>query len=143
MCSCEVEHTHRRHREWHHSRPDEGGCCLAGGQLRGFIQPCLLVLLLQEPSHGYGLMERLKEQFGLADADPGLLYRTLRGMERDGFVQSAWDTEGQGPARRTYRVTGEGIEFLDAWAAQLQRMRTEMDRFLATYQALGAPNKES
>jgi poly-beta-hydroxybutyrate-responsive repressor len=88
-------------------------------------------------------MERLASQFGFADVDPGLLYRTLRLLERDGFVESTWVTEGQGPARRTYRVTVEGTEYLRAWANQLQRMREEMDRFLVIYHSSESTEKES
>jgi poly-beta-hydroxybutyrate-responsive repressor len=102
--------------------------------VRGFIQPWLLLLLLQKPSHGYELMERLTRDEEAPDADPGLLYRTLRQLEKEGLVHSAWDTEGRGPARRLYQVTPEGIEYLHAWTINLRRTRQRLDRFLAEYE---------
>jgi len=105
----------------------------ASGGLRGFIQARILLQLLQEPGHGYALLERLSDEPGMLAADPGLLYRTLRQMENDGWVLSAWDTGGQGPARREYEVTAEGIEALHAWAVQIGQTRDRLNRFLDQY----------
>jgi poly-beta-hydroxybutyrate-responsive repressor len=101
--------------------------------VRGFVQPWLLLLLLQKPSHGYELMERLGQDEEIPDADPGLLYRTLRQLEEDGLVRSTWDTEGKGPARRLYEVTPEGVDYLHAWAVNVRRTRERLDRFLVEY----------
>ena len=81
-----------------------------------FLEPCLLLLLIKAPAHGYELLGRL-EEFGLdpEEQDPGLLYRTLRRMEEEGFLQSHWDTETGGPAKRLYKVTEDGEELLHAW----------------------------
>jgi DNA-binding PadR family transcriptional regulator len=80
-------------------------------------------------------MERLVQGSALPSADPGLLYRTLRRLEEEGFVISFWDTEGRGPARRLYRVTPEGVEYLRAWASRIERTRERLDRFLAEYRS--------
>jgi len=111
-------------------------CCRSAGRVHGFVQPWLLLLLLQKPGHGYELMERLAQEEGPPGADPGLLYRTLRQMEEEGLVHSSWDTEGRGPARRLYEVTPEGMEYLRAWAAKIRHTRNRLDRFLAEYEAL-------
>ena len=109
-------------------------CCGPGSRVRGFIQPWLLLLLLQKPSHGYELMERLAQDEETPNTDPGMLYRTLRQIEEDGLVRSSWDTEGKGPARRLYEVTEEGVEFLHSWAVNIRRTRNRLDRFLAVYE---------
>mgnify|MGYP000017644991 CR=1 FL=1 len=134
--SCHGKHgPHRPHEEMGHS-------CFLGGFLRGFLQPCLLFLLAQGPSHGYELMERLAQDPTMPQADPGLLYRTLRQMEAEGLVTSAWDTEGQGPARRRYTLTDEGFEILRAWAARLAAMRADLDAFVSKIErTLGAPHE--
>jgi PadR family transcriptional regulator PadR len=122
---------HGHHRE----QGESGSCCPPGGRVRGFIQPWLLLLLAQKPTHGYELMERLDQDEEAPGADPGLLYRTLRQLEQDGLVRSTWDTEGRGPARRVYEITDEGMEYLHAWAVDIRRTRERLDRFLAEYQA--------
>ena len=123
-------HEHHREQEDRVRR-----CCPLGGQTRGFMQPWLLLLLTQKPTHGYELMEWLAHDEDTPGADPGLLYRTLRQFEQDGLVRSSWDTEGRGAARRVYEITPEGVEYLHAWAVNIGRTRERLDRFLAEYRA--------
>lgn len=124
-------HVHRRQR-----RPD--------GEVRRFLQPWLLLLLLEKPSHGYELMERLAQDPDAPQGDPGLLYPLLRRMEREGLVASVWDTEGKGPARRQYEVTPEGTDYLHAWAVSIRQTRARLDRFLNQYAAhFGAEGRDA
>lgn len=104
-----------------------------GGLPRNYLRPCLLLLIAEEPSHGYDLMEKL-EILGLGSTDPGGLYRALRAMERDGLVLSEWETSTSGPARRTYALTEEGLEWLHAWAGALRESRRLLGRFLDRYE---------
>ncbi len=121
--------------ESHDQGHDHGDrTCRCGARMRGFVQPWLLLLLKQKPSHGYELMERLGADEDAPDVDPGLLYRTLRQLEEDGLVSSSWDTEGSGPARRLYELTPEGVEHLHAWAIDVRHNRKRLDRFVAEYE---------
>lgn len=110
-------------------------CCPRGGRVRGFVQPWLLLLLVQKPAHGYELMEQLSQEDGTPAADPGLLYRTLRQFEEEGLVRSSWDTGGCGPARRVYEITEEGREYLHTWAVRIRHTRERLNRFLSEYEA--------
>lgn len=105
---------------------------IEGGLPRNFLRPCVLLLLAEEPSHGYDLIAKLPP-FGLGDTDPGGLYRTLRAMEQGGLVRSHWETSNAGPARRTYELTDEGEDWLHAWAGALTESRRIMGRFLRAY----------
>ena len=93
-----------------------------------------LLALVDQPAHGYELLERLSAEGGMPGPDPGLLYRTLRQMEADGLLRSAWDTAGQGPARRLYEVTAEGVDLLHAWAGRVRLIRARLGRFLQQYE---------
>jgi PadR family transcriptional regulator PadR len=119
------------------------GCCSQepGGRIRGFIQPWILLLLSERPSHGYELLERLHSGAPETPADTALLYRTLRQMESEGLVASAWETGQGGPARRLYEMTGEGVSSLHAWASNLRRTRDRLDEFLALYEGRFADRK--
>jgi PadR family transcriptional regulator, regulatory protein PadR len=111
--------------------------CRCGCEVRGFIQPRLLLLLAKKASHGYELMEALRAIPGAENlADPGMLYRTLRRLEEAEVVHSAWDTAGCGPARRVYELTEIGREHLEAWTSEIRKTRTHLGEFLAEYQAL-------
>jgi PadR family transcriptional regulator len=110
------------------------GCRCQGGRVRGFVQPRLLLQLVKKPAHGYELMEALSEAADDPTPDPGTLYRTLRALEEDRLVRSAWETGDSGPARRVYELTDQGIEFLHAWAASIRSTRAQLDRFLTEYE---------
>src|SRR5215207_8700384 len=89
---------------------DERGPRLAAEQKiearpRNWLTPVDLVLLREESSYGYELMERLEQQFGFEQISAGTLYRTLRRMEQEGLCKSEWETSEGGPARRMYSIT--------------------------------------
>ncbi len=97
------------------------------------LEPVLLLLLHRGPSHGYTLLERLKE-FGLDDLNPSMVYRMLRDMEAKGCVTSTWDKEQtQGPPRRVYCLTAMGNDVLALWVQDLEKSREQIDYLLAAY----------
>jgi poly-beta-hydroxybutyrate-responsive repressor len=102
------------------------------GQPKHFLQPCLLLLLQEQPDYGYDLVARLRA-LGVED-DSGTVYRTLRALERDGAVVSRWKAPVAGPARRMYDITSAGIEQLDGWARALDETRKALDGFLTRYE---------
>lgn len=111
------------------------GCRCRGGQMRGFIQPRLLLQLAKKPAHGYELLDLFGQLDEETSPDPGGMYRVLRAFEEEGLVRSNWDTSGSGPARRIYELTDQGVEYLHAWVVNLQKARQNLDRFLAEYEA--------
>ena len=96
-----------------------------------------MLLLAEEPVHGYELMGRLRE-FGIGHGgmDPSLIYRLLRHLERGGLAESSLDDSGTGPARKVYRLTPEGMEVLDMWAANLDEVSTLLQQFKERYSKL-------
>jgi poly-beta-hydroxybutyrate-responsive repressor len=99
---------------------------------RNFLRPCLLLLLREQPAHGYQLLERLRS-LGFAREDPGGLYRMLRRLERDGLVRSAWERSEEGPDRRIYELTRPGMEELHRHAKELAHARETLGVFLSRY----------
>ncbi len=98
-----------------------------------FLRPCLLLLLREQPAHGYELLEHLRI-LGFDRDDPGRLYRALRALEKEGLVRSAWEPSGSGPDRRTYELTRPGMEQLHEAAAALEATRGLLDVFLSRYE---------
>lgn len=103
------------------------------GNIERFIEPCILLLLSKAPSHGYGLMEDLEKHCG-EKVDIGDLYRTLRKMEMNGWVESSWDKNETGPDRRVYTITQDGKEFLEVAASSLSKTDKLIHHFLEGYQ---------
>lgn len=110
---------------------------LLGGVPRNFLRPSLLLLIAEEPSHGYDLLERLR-LLGHRQAEPGGLYRCLRAMEQEGLVDSRWEPSSSGPPRRTYRLTPEGTDWLHAWAGALRESHRVLGQFLDRYGTVAA-----
>ena len=70
---------------------------------------------------------------GFEAMNPGTLYRTLRQMEKEGIVESTWETSRGGPARRMYTITDAGRAYLDFWAKSLEQYQKTMDNFFRLY----------
>jgi poly-beta-hydroxybutyrate-responsive repressor len=102
---------------------------------RDHFRGSLLLVLAEVPVHGYEI-PALLAPLGLATTDRGFVYRTLRAMEADGLVASAWDPSPNGPARRMYTVTPAGRQWAAAASATLQEADRHMARWLTRYRAL-------
>ncbi len=106
----------------------------AAARPRDWLTPVALVILHQDSSYGYELMERLATQFEFEQINAGTLYRTLRQMEKEGLCESEWETSGGGgPARRMYHITGAGEKYLDAWVQACKGYRRGMDALCRAY----------
>jgi PadR family transcriptional regulator PadR len=99
---------------------------------RNWITPVALVLLREESSYGYELMERL-EQFDFEQIRAGTLYRILRRMEQQGLCRSEWEISEGRPARRMYSITEAGESYLAAWAQACEQYQNVMDCFARAY----------
>ena len=100
----------------------------ADARPRNWLEPVILLSLREWDSCGYELMER-STAFGFEAMNPGTLYRMLRQMEKEGVVESSWETSKAGPARRMYTITAAGDAYLDFWAEALERYQRSMDAF--------------
>jgi PadR family transcriptional regulator PadR len=99
---------------------------------KNFLRPCLLLLLREQPAHGYDLLERLRP-LGFNRDDPGRLYRALRALETDELVRSVWEKSTSGPDRRMYELTRKGMEELHDAAKALLATDEILDVFLSRY----------
>ena len=100
-------------------------------QPKNFLQACLLLFLREQPSHGYALIEQLTA-IG-SRSDRGVVYRTLRVLEREGLVRSAWEHSDAGPSKRSYSLTASGDRVLVAWADTLTHSAEMLDEYLRRY----------
>jgi PadR family transcriptional regulator PadR len=109
---------------------------------RNWLVPVILLALREWNSYGYELMERTAA-FGFEAMNPGTLYRTLRQMEKEGVVESKWETSKGGPARRMYTITDAGEAYLDFWAEALEQYRRNMDAFFSLYTGRSGRNEKN
>ncbi len=102
------------------------------GMGRPWIELYLLLLIAEKPAHGYELSARLDDfevpVFGVGQM--GNLYRVLSNLEEMGLIISEWDTEETGPARKIYKITTPGLEYLKNAEIRIRRFRENIDGFL-------------
>lgn len=112
------------------------------GKPERYIQPSVMLALRMKPSYGYELIKEI-QTFGFVrgDAPPGMIYRHLRQLEEDGLVSSEWETDGTGPAKRMYALTGEGREVLALWIDYLSGMAEKLSAFIDIYRKLEKEGK--
>ena len=107
---------------------------LPGWPPRDFLAPFVLLAVSLQRAHGYVIEDYLRA-LGLFGITMSTLYRTLRQMEKDGFLESTWEPGPTGPARRVYTITDAGHAWLDSSAAMLNAYRETIDRFFGLYDA--------
>jgi len=107
---------------------------LPGWPPRDILAPFVLLAVSLQRAHGY-VIEDYLQTLGIFGITMSTLYRTLRQMEKDGFLESTWEPGPTGPARRVYTITDAGNVWLDSSASMLQAYRETIDRFFGLYGA--------
>ena len=111
---------------------------------RKFLRPSILLLLAEEPSHGYALLERLIA-LGVADKrlPLSIIYRFMRDLEKEKLAVSDHVVEeGKGPARKVYRLTDKGWEDLGYWSEGLKTLNGFIYEFQNRYEAAETGRKK-
>jgi PadR family transcriptional regulator len=98
-------------------------------EVRGLLNPFLLLLLREGSGHGYDLLERLAG-LGVRDVEPSHCYRVLRSLEACGLVVSVWTPGGAGPARRRYDLTSAGCHALESCTERIAEINRVTAHFL-------------
>jgi PadR family transcriptional regulator, regulatory protein PadR len=119
------------------SMDDFYNCPCSGGTLDKLIQPAILAVLSEEPSHGYRIAEKIGEMPGFDGVKPDVsgVYRFLKSMETKGLVVSSWDMPGKGHAKRLYEVTTAGEACLARWVETLDGYRKTISTLLKAARA--------
>ncbi|MEG1603277.1 MAG: PadR family transcriptional regulator [Cloacibacillus sp.] len=96
-------------------------CACRGSFLERFIQPSILLILRDEPLHGFSLLKKLYKSdiMDYSSLDPTGLYRMLKKMEEAGLLSSELEMENDTQGRRIYRITEDGEICLIFWKATL------------------------
>lgn len=117
--------------------PDFPDCPCSGGTLDKLIQPAILAVLSEGPSHGYRIAERIGEMPNFVGEKPDVsgIYRFLKNMESKGLVVSSWDAPGKGHAKRLYEITASGEACLARWIETLEGYLTTIGALLGAARA--------
>ena len=82
-----------------------------------------ILLCLQEPNHGYGIVQMVKEMTqGDIVLAPGTMYGSLSKMEKDGLIRFLREEK----KKKIYEVTDLGREVLDLEMNRIERLYKNM-----------------
>ncbi|MDQ6783870.1 MAG: helix-turn-helix transcriptional regulator [Actinomycetota bacterium] len=81
---------------------------------RNFLYPAILLLLGEEPRHGYRLLDALLS-LGFGPVDRASVYRALSEMEEDQFLDSWRAPATAGSPRHVYGLSDAGMVALRGW----------------------------
>ncbi len=105
---------------------------------RPLIVAHLLLLLAEQPRHGYELAESLRH-WEFQGITTSTVYRELAKLEEDGLVQSFWQSsQARGPARHMYELTEAGRADLVGCAADVRELMSHLDEFLSRFSSVEA-----
>ena len=82
---------------------------------------------LTEPQYGYSLVQVLEEK-GFS-VEPGTLYPLLRRLEKQGLLESSWDTNDSRP-RKYYHLSTEGLIIYEALCDEWRNMTGRMTEMI-------------
>jgi DNA-binding PadR family transcriptional regulator len=81
----------------------------------------ILLALLEEDLHGYGMMQRVAEDSeGQVALEVGSLYRVVARLGKQGLLTAVRRAAGEDPRRRVYAITPLGRETAKLEAQRLQ-----------------------
>ena len=91
----------------------------AKSQMRkGMLEYCVLLLLKRRPCYASDIIQQLKQAELLVVE--GTLYPLLTRLKNDGLLKYEWQESTQGPPRKYYALSSDGVQFLEgldsAWS---------------------------
>jgi DNA-binding PadR family transcriptional regulator len=98
--------------------------------------PLVLAILDEGESYGYAILKRIDElSGGELEWTDGMLYPLLHRLDRLGYVEARWASQG-GRRRRYYRTTRAGRNALSEQRRQWEVVSGALRNALHTFQSL-------
>ena len=120
---------------------EQGHCRFDIAAPRHFLYPALLLLLAEEPRHGYRLVDSLL-RLGFGPVDRPSIYRALGDLEADGLLHSWEGSPKAGSTRQIYGVTEDGYRRLSDWMSVVTAELSALEAVLKRYDNLGDDSGE-
>jgi PadR family transcriptional regulator PadR len=96
---------------------------------RGVLEGCVLAMLRSRERYGLEIMRELSSAALIAG--DGTIYSVLARLARKGLVVTELRGSSQGPARRYYHLTQDGVAALENFSRCWVSFRNQVDNLLA------------
>ena len=100
--------------------------------LRGVLEPLMLFIIAELPSHGYRIAKEIDARSGgYFKLTASTVYSALRRLEEDGLVLSSWQDAANSPRRRYYYLTEKGKEILRSKLNEWERFSSAAEQVMS------------
>ena len=79
---------------------------------KGLLEGCILKILSTQNTYGYNIILFLTEA-GFSTIKESTIYPLLVRLEKKGYISSYYEPSSIGPARKYYRITQIGLQYLN------------------------------
>jgi PadR family transcriptional regulator PadR len=99
--------------------------------VKGYIESIILSILLNEDLYGYEVSKRIRNiSENTFEIKEGTLYVVLKRLENNELISPYWDdTESGGGRRRYYKITEQGINYLNNKKSEWIFFKNVIDTF--------------
>jgi PadR family transcriptional regulator, regulatory protein PadR len=98
---------------------------------RGVLELCILAIIAEREAYPSDIIQKLKESELIVVE--GTLYPLLTRLKNDGLLDYHWQESNSGPPRKYFRITTEGINFLqgliESWNEMVQSVALATHKF--------------
>lgn len=94
---------------------------------KGILNLCTLALLQKRDMYGYELVQEISLQILISE---GAVYPILRRLATEGFLTTYMKESAEGPARKYYRLTAEGVNELEKLKEEWQTLSKAVQTFI-------------
>ena len=101
--------------------------------VQGTLELLILKVLALEPTHGYGICQRLDQvSRGVFQVNAGSMFPALHRMETKGWVAGEWSRTENNRRAKYYRLTRKGRRRLTTETVQWERASLAITHVLET-----------
>lgn len=102
----------------------------------------LLLFLTEGDNYGGKLLQKCEEELPINPIDSAILYRTLKTLEKEGAVESYWDTSNQDKPIKMYKITAIGKRKLEDFQIDIEKKIKNLSFFLNKYKKWKVSNHD-
>jgi PadR family transcriptional regulator, regulatory protein PadR len=98
---------------------------------RGVLELCILAIIAEREAYPSDIIQKLKESELIVVE--GTLYPLLTRLKNDGLLDYHWQESNSGPPRKYFRITAEGVNFLqgliESWNEMVRSVAVATHKF--------------
>ncbi len=97
--------------------------------IKGLLEGSILSLIKQNEIYGYELIEKLRKG-GFNKVSEGTIYPLLLRLQKEKLISAYFIESKTGPRRKYYKITPEGLEFLQGFEDEWVKLEKSVNYFL-------------